>query len=81
MAVTNLPLPLFFFFGCTDLLVLDFRREPNYGLTLFLYDGQGQECAQSHHGEYAKENANAHEEPQTFQPGSPIVLHIHHMCD
>lgn len=50
-------------------------------ITLLLCDGKSEEGDEGSHRQSWEEDANRNEEFETFEPGAPIVLEVHDVCD
>lgn len=50
-------------------------------LTLLLCDGKSEAGDEHCHSQNREENANGDEEPEAFEPGAPVVLQVHDVCD
>lgn len=50
-------------------------------ITLLLRDGQSEEGNKGSHSQNWEEDTNNDEEFETLEPGSPVVLTVHDVCD
>lgn len=48
---------------------------------MLLCDGQSEEGDEGSQCQNGEENTNNNKEPQPLEPGSPVVLKVHDMCD
>lgn len=50
-------------------------------ITLLLCDGKSEEDDEGSHCQSWEEHANGDEELEAFEPGAPVVLQVHDVCD
>lgn len=50
-------------------------------ITLLLCDGKSEEDDEGSHCQNWEEHANGDEELEAFEPGAPVVLQVHDVCD
>lgn len=50
-------------------------------LTLFVVDGNREECDEGDNCQQREENPDEEEELETLEPGPPVVLQIHDVSD
>ena len=54
---------------------------PEPALTLVSGDGQHKEGAEGGNGDSREEDAHEEKATQPLEPGPPVILHVHHVCD